>query len=65
MKSHLKSKTHWFNTIMGTMAILAISPVIPIEWAAYFGLIQTLGNYWFRAITNQGLSMNPEMEAES
>lgn len=55
----LKSKTMWFNTITGLLAVLAlpeIVAIIPSAWLPAMIIINSVGNLILRTITNESLA---------
>lgn len=60
MKVWWKSKTKWFNMVMGVLALLMmpdVAAVLPEAWLKWVALVSAIGNFYLRSITNTGVSL--------
>lgn len=60
MKKYLKSKTVWFNTFVGAMAVLetqtqVFASFVGPEYLPYVALTVTFVNIYLRSITTEAL----------
>ena len=58
MKSRFKSKTHWFNTVMGALVLAeanfaALKPALGESTFAYISFALIIGNYFLREMTKE------------
>lgn len=60
MKKYLKSKTIWFNTLVGAMAVLetqtqVFASFVGPDYLPYVALMVTFVNIYLRSITTEAL----------
>lgn len=60
MKQWWKSRTNWFNTIMGILVLMSspeVLAVLPEEWRIYLIAATFVGHYVMRSITKTAVTL--------